>query len=114
MDRRRSFRAADCDTDRYLVVPKVMQRLAVNKQTSQRFHVERFNLNEVNEVQGKEKYCIEVSSRFAAFEDLDAEVNINTAWETISENIKTSAKNCLGYYELKTRKLTFNKDAQNY
>jgi hypothetical protein len=34
-------------------------------------------------------------------ENLDAEVDINSAWETIRENIKTSAKERLGYYELK-------------
>jgi hypothetical protein len=28
----RSFRAADCDSDQYLVVAKVRERLAVNKQ----------------------------------------------------------------------------------
>ncbi|PNF23141.1 hypothetical protein B7P43_G06674 [Cryptotermes secundus] len=31
----RSFRAADCDTDHYLVVAKVKERLAVSKQTTQ-------------------------------------------------------------------------------
>jgi hypothetical protein len=30
--------------------------------------------------------------------------NINTAWETITENIKISAKESLGYYELKKYK----------
>jgi hypothetical protein len=44
---------------------------------------------------------IEVSNRFAAFEDLDSEVEINSASETIRENIKFSAKQSLGYYELK-------------
>jgi hypothetical protein len=34
-------------------------------------------------------------------EDLDAEVEINSAWETIRENIKISAKESLGYFELK-------------
>jgi endonuclease/exonuclease/phosphatase family metal-dependent hydrolase len=42
----RSFRAADCDSDHYLVVAKVMERLAVNKQGSQRFDMERFNLKQ--------------------------------------------------------------------
>jgi hypothetical protein len=39
-------------------------------------------------LQGKEQNCIEVSHRFAVFEDLDAEVDINTAWEMIGKNLK--------------------------
>jgi hypothetical protein len=50
----RSFKAADCDTDHYLVVVKFRERLAVNKQRSHRFHTERFNLKKLNEVEGKE------------------------------------------------------------
>jgi hypothetical protein len=41
---------------------------------------------QLNEVQGKEKYCVEVSNRFAASEDLDAEMDINSAWEMIRKN----------------------------
>jgi hypothetical protein len=36
----RSFRAADCDTVHYLVVVKVKERLAVNKQRSHRSYGE--------------------------------------------------------------------------
>jgi hypothetical protein len=49
----RSFRAADCDTDHYLVVAKVGERLAVRKQTTHTFHMERFNFKKLNEVEGK-------------------------------------------------------------
>jgi hypothetical protein len=59
------------------VVAKIMERIAVNKQGSHKFHMERFNLKKLNEVEGKEKYRFEVSTRFAALEDLDAEVEIN-------------------------------------
>jgi hypothetical protein len=92
-----SFRAADCDTYHYLVGSKVRERLAVNKQRSHRFYMERFNLKKLNKVEGKEQHCVQVSNRFAAFEDLDAEVDINNAWETIRENIKISARESLGY-----------------
>jgi hypothetical protein len=70
--------------------------------------MERFSLKNFNEVEGKEQYCIEVSNRFAALEDLDAEVDINSTWETIIENIKISAKESLGYYELKKHKPWFD------
>jgi hypothetical protein len=49
--------------------------------------MERFNLKKLNEVEGKEQYHVEVSNRFAALEDLDAEVEINSAWKMIRENI---------------------------
>jgi hypothetical protein len=41
-------------------------------------------------------------------EDLDAEVEINSAWEMIRENIKISAKESLGYCELKKHKPLFD------
>jgi hypothetical protein len=45
-----TFRAADCDTDHCLVMAKVRKRLAVNKQRSHIFHMERFSLNKLNEL----------------------------------------------------------------
>jgi hypothetical protein len=66
--------------DHYLVLAKIRERLAVNKKGSHKYHMERFNLKKLNEVEGKEKYHVEVSNKFAALEDLDAEVEINTIW----------------------------------
>jgi hypothetical protein len=51
------------------VVANVRERLAVNKQRSHRFIKERFNLKKLNEVER-----FEVSNRFAALENSDAEV----------------------------------------
>jgi hypothetical protein len=47
------IKAADCDTDHYLMMAKVRERLAVNKQRLQRFHMERFILKKLNKVEGK-------------------------------------------------------------
>jgi hypothetical protein len=55
-----------------VVVVKVRERLAVNKQRSHRYYMERFNL--------KEQYHVEVSNGFAALEDMDAGVESNSAW----------------------------------
>jgi hypothetical protein len=59
-------------------------------------------------VEGKEQFHVDVSNRFAALENLDTEMEINSAWETIRENINISAKESLGYYELKKHKSWFD------
>jgi hypothetical protein len=43
----RSFRAADCDTDHYLVVSKFRERLAVSKQTAHRVHIWRSSISRI-------------------------------------------------------------------
>jgi hypothetical protein len=71
-------------------VAKVRERLAVSKQRSPRFQTERLGLKKLNEVEGKGNYRVEVSNWFPAVERLDAEVNINSAWETTRDNINIS------------------------
>jgi hypothetical protein len=105
----RSFRGADCGIDHYLVVEKVRERLAVSIHTTHKFQMERFNLNKLNEVEGKEQYRVEISNRCMALESLDDDGDINRAWQTIKENMKVSAKESLGYYELKKHERWFDK-----
>jgi hypothetical protein len=62
------------------MVAKVRKRLAVSKQTIHSFHMERFSLKKLNEVECKEQYWVEISSRFAALENFDTDVDINRAW----------------------------------
>jgi hypothetical protein len=69
--------------------------------------MERFSLKKLNDVEGKEQFYVEVSNTLAALGDLGAEVEINNAWDTIRENIKISAKESLGYFELKKHKPWF-------
>jgi hypothetical protein len=53
------FRAVERDTDHYMAVAKVRERLAVSK-TAFRVDIEMFNLKKLNEVEGKEQYRVEI------------------------------------------------------
>jgi hypothetical protein len=57
---------------------KVRDRLAVSKQTMHKFHMEKFNLKKVNEVEGKEQYQVQISNRFTPLENSDDEVDNST------------------------------------
>jgi hypothetical protein len=100
----RSFRAADCDTGHYLVVAKAGERLAVGKQTKRRFGMEKLNLVKLNEVKCKKQFRAEISNRFVALEKLDAEVDVNKAWDSIRQNVRIASKESLGYCELNQHK----------
>jgi hypothetical protein len=43
-----------------MVVAKVRERLAVNKQISHILHTQRFNLKKLNDVEGKEQFRVEL------------------------------------------------------
>jgi hypothetical protein len=63
-------------------VEKVREKLAANKQGSHRFYMERSDLKKLEEAEGKEKYRVEVSNRFASLGNLNA-------WEPTRKYKKT-------------------------
>jgi hypothetical protein len=90
------------------VITNVRESLAVSKQAAQQFHVERFNVRKLSELEAKKQYQIKISNRFAALENCNESEEINRVWENIKENIKTSANNSLGLYKLKQHKPWFD------
>jgi hypothetical protein len=55
-------------------------------------------------------YQVEISNRFAALEILDEIFDIKNDWGSITENIKTSAKDNLGYQKLKHNEPWFDNE----
>jgi hypothetical protein len=103
-----SFRGADCDADHYLVAAKLRERLLVSKLAAQKFDMQRFDLRKLSDAEVKEQYQVKTRNRFADLETFDDNVDMTRAWEYIRENIKTSAKDSLGHYELQQHKPWFN------
>jgi hypothetical protein len=58
-------------------VTKIREKLAVSEEATHRVHMERFNLKKLSEIEGKKWYCVEISNRFAALENLDTEGDVN-------------------------------------
>jgi hypothetical protein len=97
----RSFRGADCDTDHYLAVAKVRERLAVSKQAAQKFDAERFNVKKLSGLQFRKQNQLKISNKSAALENLNISDGINRAWDNIKDNIKISDQESLGVNERK-------------
>jgi hypothetical protein len=100
------------DTDHYLVVAKLRERISVSKRARQKFDLDRFDLRKLDDLDVKERYQVETSNRFAALENSEKSLEINSAWKSIGENNKTSVKENLGYHMLKHNKPWFDDDKQ--
>ena len=70
----------------------------------------RFNLRKLNELEVRKQYQIEITNRFAALENVSEDEDINRGWESIKENIKTSATESLGMHEMKQHKPWFDEE----
>ena len=87
-------------------------RQSVNSGTE--INVEKFNLRKLSELEVGMKYQIKISNKFAALENLNDSEDINRAWENIKENMKSSAKDSLGLYELKQLKPWFDEESLQF
>jgi hypothetical protein len=70
------------------LLEKIRDRLSeLNRDCT--FSYGRFNIKELNDVGGKQQFRIGISNRFVALENVDAEVDINSNWETRTRISKT-------------------------
>jgi hypothetical protein len=58
----------------------------------------------------RKQYHIEITNKFAALENLSDDEDINRVWESIKENIKTSAKESLGLHEMQQHNPWFDEE----
>jgi hypothetical protein len=90
------------------VAAELRDRLSVIKRVAQKFDMQRFDLRKLNYAEVKEQYQVKITNRFPSLENCDNNVDMNTAWENIRENIKASAKDSPGHYELQQHKQWFD------
>jgi hypothetical protein len=72
--------------------------------------MDRFNVKKLNEGEVKEQYQVTVKNRFSALENLEGNGDINMPWDAIRENIKISAKECIGQCEAKCHKPWYDEE----
>ena len=91
-----------------------MAKLVLSKQAAQKFYGERFNLRKLHELEVSKRYQITVTNRFVALGNLSDDKDTNRDWESVKENIKTSAKESLGLHELKQHKPGFDEKCLHF
>ena len=64
----------------------------------------------LNDLEVRKQYQIEITNRFAALENAREDEDINGAWESIKEIIKTSATESLGMHEMKQHNPWFDEE----
>ncbi|KAJ4430976.1 hypothetical protein ANN_19569 [Periplaneta americana] len=109
----RTFRGADCNSDHYLVIGELRERLSVAKRVEQQINITKFNISKLKDEEAKQNYQDEISNRFATLEssdEVEKELDVNSVWENIRDSIKIAAEQSIGYYEIKKKKPWFDED----
>ncbi|KAJ4432818.1 hypothetical protein ANN_21457 [Periplaneta americana] len=109
----RTFRGADCNSDHYLVIGELRERLSVAKRVEQQVNITKFNILKLKDEEAKQNYQVEISNRFATLEssdEVEKELDVNSVWENIRDSIKIAAEQSIGYYETKKKKPWFDED----
>ncbi|KAJ4427648.1 hypothetical protein ANN_25296 [Periplaneta americana] len=108
-----ALKGADCNSDHYLVIGELRERLSVAKRVEQQVNITKFNILKLKYEEAKQNYQVEISNRFATLEssdEVEKELDVNSVWENIRDSIKIAAEQSIGYYETKKKKPWFDED----
>jgi hypothetical protein len=106
----RSFRGADCVTDRYTIVVKITEGLAVSKLLEKKMYMDRFNRKKLNDGEFMEQCQVTNRNKIYALGNLDDVGDINMESDAIREDIKVSAKESIGHCKTKHHKPWFDEE----
>ena len=81
------IRGADYDTDHYLVVMTIRERLSLKKGIKQYLVADRYNLNKLVDHETRKDYQIDVANRFSALEGLEIS-SVDDTWVKIRDSIE--------------------------
>ena len=96
------------------MVVKFRKSLVVSKQAAQKFDLEIFNLRKISEIKIMQECQINISNRSEDLDNSNYSEDINRASKNTKENIKTSAKESLGLYELKQHKSLYDEECLGF
>ncbi|KAJ4448541.1 hypothetical protein ANN_10559 [Periplaneta americana] len=92
---------------------ELRERLSVVKRVEQQANINRFNILKLKDEETKQRYLVEISNRFAALataDEAEEELDVNSVWDNIRDNIKIAAEQSIGYLETKKKKPWFDED----
>ncbi|KAJ4441604.1 hypothetical protein ANN_11460 [Periplaneta americana] len=79
---------------------ELRERLSVAKRVEQQVNIRRINIPKLKDEETKQHYQVKISNRFAVLassDEVEKELDVNSVWENIRDNIKIAAEQSIEY-----------------
>jgi len=81
---------------------------------AQRLYRYRFNLRNLNELEVRKQFKVEITNTFAVLENLKDDVDVSCIWGNMKHNIQISAKESLSMHEWNQHKPFFDEECLGF